>query len=110
MADLGEFWRVVAMGQGRRANFSVGSQNRELMRSTLHRERKGFYSSDEPPGQAGTTDAPPFEILASCSIIAAVNSAEKFTQALDSPDSCDLSPDGNAVGFAGHACACQRPG
>ena len=55
------------------------------MSSTLHRERKGFYSSDEPPKQAGTTGVPPLETLALCSIIAAVNSSEKFAEALDSP-------------------------
>jgi glycerol uptake operon antiterminator len=55
------------------------------MHSSLHRERKGFYSSDEPSKQAGMPDAAASEILASCSIIAAVNSPEKFTTALDSP-------------------------
>jgi glycerol uptake operon antiterminator len=55
------------------------------MHSSLHRERKGFYSSDEPSNQACATDAAAFEILASCSIIAAVNAPEKFAAALDSP-------------------------
>jgi glycerol uptake operon antiterminator len=65
--------------------FFADIQNKELMHSTLRRERKGFYNSDELVRQAGTPDVAPFEILASCSIIAAVNSSEKFTEALDSP-------------------------
>ena len=55
------------------------------MSSNLHRERKGFYSSDEPSKQPRTSDTAALEVLASCSIIAAVNSPEKFAAALDSP-------------------------
>jgi len=55
------------------------------MPSTVQRERKGFYQSDEVSAAPATPEGGALEVLAGCSIIAAVNSAEKFVSALASP-------------------------
>jgi glycerol uptake operon antiterminator len=55
------------------------------MTTKIERERKGFYSSDEEPASAISPDTAALDILSGCSIIAAVNSAEKFAAALSSP-------------------------
>lgn len=55
------------------------------MPSTVERKRKGFYQSDEVSPTPSTSEGGALEILSGCSIIAAVNSTEKFAAALLSP-------------------------
>jgi glycerol uptake operon antiterminator len=56
---------------------------------TSDRQRIGFYNSDDPPkdgpSKAVRSSAAVLEVLADCSIIAAVNTPDTFSAALDSP-------------------------
>jgi len=61
------------------------SSKATVMTSKVERERKGFYNSDEQPVPASARGSAALEVLSTCAIIAAVNSAEKFAAALNSP-------------------------
>jgi glycerol uptake operon antiterminator len=55
------------------------------MAATKDKQRRGFYNSDEPRAPTPGPDAAVLQVLAECSIIAAVNSPDTFDEALASP-------------------------
>jgi glycerol uptake operon antiterminator len=55
------------------------------MTGMKEKQRIGFYNSDNQPKHAARPPAAKLNILADCSIIAAVNSPESFDAALESP-------------------------
>src|SRR6185312_3801967 len=60
-------------------------EGRAPMATTKNKQRRGFYNSDEPRPVAAGEGAAVRQILAECSIIAAVNSPDTFDAALASP-------------------------
>lgn len=65
------------------------------------KQKLGFYSSDDQPKETATTSTRAMDVLADCSIIAAVNSPDTFKAALECPTRAIYLLTGNPLNLPG---------